>query len=287
MDTLDKKILVIGRSSFLAQRWCESSRFANNIEAIPFAELEDKVDLDRYSIAINFAQHTDSFVRLLNRSELPATKIADKLSSLEIQLIQLSSRRVYGMTKGIKVDESAALQPACLAGRNKVLAENVLKRALETRLTVLRMSNVFGLETDFSRLTFFTWILKRLVHRRSLVLDFSGRTKRDFLPVASFCKVLDQIVESPTSGTFNVGSGIGCPIKDIISKTAEGFGGAELIDEQTATFDEFTLDVRKLRKTYDLEISIESILASCYEVGRRLKSSGIADDLDRRIGRFE
>jgi UDP-glucose 4-epimerase len=72
---------------------------------------------------------------------------------------------------------------------------------------VLRFSNVYGPNCDHKR-SVVAEFLRRALRRRPLVVYGNGRQTRDFLHVADVCRAVRIALRSPSSGVFQLGTGV-------------------------------------------------------------------------------
>jgi hypothetical protein len=144
---------------------------------------------------------------------------------------------------------------------------------LGDRLLILRLTNIFGFEYGaFSRRTFMSYLLKSLKEQGRMTFDISGDSRKDFLPVANFVKIIKTILKQNVRGIYNMGSGSAIAVKELANAIALGYGNCE-IDYTGDKDDSFAVDVKKLQ---GLGITLPregEILNSFTEIGRRLKSA--------------
>jgi dTDP-4-dehydrorhamnose reductase/UDP-glucose 4-epimerase len=221
---------------------------------------------------IGFARHP-----LLGREDYdpramdPDLRLAERIAACDIDYVMLSSRKVYGPSAKA-LAETAPTAPQDLYGRHKLAAEQALRARLGPRLTILRLSNVFGYERGPARRTFMAQLLDGLAREGRIRFDMSPFTARDFLPVEACARVLAQIVAEPPGGVLNVGSGIALPAGRVALWVLEGYGRGELVIERPEERDAFVLDVGELTRGYGAPCTYDELRESCLELGRRLAS---------------
>ena len=100
--------------------------------------------------------------------------------------LMLSTRAAYGPAGADPVlREDRPPAPDRPYGASKLATERALGALLGERLTVLRLSNVFGDEAVPGRRTFVGVALATLRERGAIVLDIDPGVARDFVPVSS------------------------------------------------------------------------------------------------------
>ncbi|MGH6900338.1 MAG: NAD-dependent epimerase/dehydratase family protein [Geminicoccaceae bacterium] len=267
------RLLVVGHHSFIARHFLQACRepvIAVGHEAIARPDLLDGVDR-----IVSFARHP-----LLGRADYrPATmdpdlRLAARIAGQGIDYVMLSSRKVYAPSTGA-LAESDPVAPRDLYGRHKLAAEQALGERLGTRLTILRLANVFGDERQAGRRTFFALTLEALAREGRIRFEMSPFVMRDFLPVAACARVLAQIAAAPPGGVLpggilNVGSGIALPTGRLALWVLEGYGRGELVIESPEEKDAFVLDVGRLRARYGEPTTLAELRESCLDLGRRL-----------------
>ena len=127
--------------------------------------------------------------------------------------LMLSTRAAYGPAGADPVlREDRPPAPDRPYGASKLATERALGALLGERLTVLRLSNVFGDEAVPGRRTFVGVALATLRERGAIVLDIDPGVARDFVPVEAVADAIARVVAAPRPGVFNVGSGVGTPV---------------------------------------------------------------------------
>ena len=262
------RLLVIGRNSFIARHFLEAWErpvIAVDHEAIARPDLLDGVDR-----IISFARHP-----LLGREGYrpntmdPDLRLAERIADRDIAYVMLSSRKVYAPSARPLL-ETDPVAPPGLYGRHKLAAEEALGARLGTRLTILRLANVFGDERQAGRRTFLALSLDQLAREGRIRFDMSPFVARDFLPVQTCARLLAQIALAPPGGILNVGSGIALPTGRLALWVLEGFGRGELVIESPEERDAFVLDVGRLTRRYGPACTYEELRGRCLELGRRL-----------------
>lgn len=202
------------------------------------------------------------------------SRLAHVLKEGDCRYIMLSSRMVYGPSvhDDSSLHEVDILHPDTPYGHAKMAVEKSLLDILgPERLTVLRISNVFGFEPE--RRSFFGMAQTRLMNEGKIVYDMSPLARRDFISVRNFACALIKIASAPHPGTYNLGSGFGLETGRIAEWLIEGYGAGELVVNKFSYSDQFWLDMGLTRKAFEIPVlSPEDLHADCLECGRMLKS---------------
>jgi hypothetical protein len=262
------RLLVVGRHSFLAHHFleaCDEPPIAVGHDAIDDPNLLDGVDR-----IVSFMRHP-----LLGSDGYrpptmdPDLRLAGRIAGRDVDYVLLSSRKVYAPSAK-PLAETDATGPADRYGRHKLRLERELEARLGRRLTILRLANVFGDERAAGRRTFFARMLQGLARDGRIRIEMSPFVERDFLPAASFARLLARIAAAPPGGILNVGSGIALPTGRAALWLLEGYGRGELVTESPQAKDAFVLDVARLRSRYGEPTTLAELRETCLELGRRL-----------------
>lgn len=140
----DKKIILIGRNSFLSQNFSvflkkKKIRFFiisyNNFMKLSHKRLKNYETILNFSINKDFVQKKYA---LKNDLDL---KIAKKIKDVNVRLVVFSTSKVYKSASNIK--ETSLKNPLTNYGKNKLKSESSLKKIL-SNYVILRISNIIG-----------------------------------------------------------------------------------------------------------------------------------------------
>lgn len=194
-----------------------------------------------------------------------------------VHYVMLSSRLAYGPARGGgRLVETLACAPDRPYGVAKYTTEQSLGRALGTRLTVLRLANVFGDELRPGRQSFFAMALRTLRDEGRIVLDMSPFVERDFIPAEEVAAALVRVARAPRPGLFNLGAGHGTPTGRIAQWLIEGHGSGELVSTSPREFDPFWLDMSASGVAFGIERTPAELLRQrCQQLGERLRRGAL------------
>ncbi len=190
--------------------------------------------------------------------------------------LMLSTRAVYGPCGDDPVlREDRVPRPDRPYGVSKLATERALAALLGGRLTVLRLSNVFGDEAMPGRRTFFGVALASLRDRGAIVLDVDPAVERDFVPVEAAAGAIGRVAAAPRPGVFNIGAGVSTPVGDVARWLVEGHGGGRVEVAARRHHDAFAFDVGAAARAYGIgQVAPEAIRARCLAIGRALRRDG-------------
>ena len=265
-------ILLVGKNSFIAGHLL-SALPSGRVRAVSHDAVDAPDLLEGVGTVINAARHPASSGPDYDLDAFdPDVRLAERIGDRDIQMIMLSSRKVYAASDG-PLREDAPLGPGDAYGANKLRAEERVSDLLGDRLTLLRLANIFGDERVPGRRSFLAMLLTRLKEQNQIRYDMSPFVERDFLPVEILAGLLARIVRKPPGGVMNVGSGIALPTGRIALWIMQGFGGGELLIDSHEEKDPFVLDIGRLEACYGRPCRLGDLNARCLALGKALHQS--------------
>jgi UDP-glucose 4-epimerase len=139
------------------------------------------------------------------------------------KLVFLSSGgTVYGDIGNLDVvDETHSVRPMCSYGVSKLSIEHYLdvyKHLRGLNYVALRLSNPYGeRQSPLRALGALTVFLYRTLKRQDVEIWGDGSVTRDFIYVRDVAAAVYLATVNPISGVFNVGTGTGLSLRDILS----------------------------------------------------------------------
>ena len=167
-----------------------------------------------------------------------------------------SGGTVYGDIGSLDVvDESHAVKPMCSYGVSKLTIEHYLdvyKHLRGLDYVALRLSNPFGeRQSPLRALGALTVFLHRTLKGQNVEVWGDGGVTRDFIYVGDVASAVYLATTNPISGVFNVGTGTGLSLRDILREIAETVGREPTVDWlPSRSFDvpRIVLDATRLKK---------------------------------------
>ncbi|PCI99951.1 MAG: hypothetical protein COB14_05220 [Alphaproteobacteria bacterium] len=266
-----KHVTVIGKNSFMA-RLIREKNIGKDWLWLSHNEAMDSDEwLDNTRCVINFSYAPDLRKNKYNAALDIDTKLAKRIQASDIHYIMLSSRMVYGTQDTPLLTESLTPNPQNIYGANKhQIEQNLIEILGQPRVTILRLSNVFGFEPN--RASFFGMALTKLAQENCITYDMSPFTKRDFLSTWRFGQDLEYIAQRPTGGIFNLGSGIGLETGRIAQWLIDGYGKGSLLIKDMSIRDIFWLNMQKTRDCFRLpDYTLHDLQQDCTLCGTLMK----------------
>lgn len=183
----------------------------------------------------------------------------------EVRLFFLSSGgTVYGEPECLPIAELAPLQPRSCHGAGKAAAELFLTacRSTSASTIILRPSNIYGpgqaLRSGFGVVRN---MLDCAVEGRLFKLWGEGSPVRDYLYIDDFVDAVSRLIAAPeVSGVFNVGSGAGTSLAELIG-IVEAETGRHLCIERhpprTGEVARVVLDITALSRAVDWKPGVD------------------------------
>jgi len=146
------------------------------------------------------------------------------------KLVFLSSGgTIYGDIGDLPmVDETHAVKPICSYGVSKLTIEHYLHVYRHLRgldYVVLRLSNPYGeRQSPLRALGALTVFLHRTLKHQTVEIWGDGSVTRDFIYVGDVANAVYLATANPISGIFNVGTGTGLSLRDILSHITRAVG---------------------------------------------------------------
>lgn len=198
---------------------------------------------------------------------LPLLRLLEALSQHPPrQFIYISSGgTVYGNPTSVPVKENAPLLPISYHGAAKAAAEHFLQVYANTGypLTVLRPSNVYGPgQQGPAGFGIIKSVLQHLKSNTPMEIWGDGKALRDYIYIDDLVSAVVQCRQQNSLGTFNVGTGIGHSVNEVVA-LAELVTGRKLqIAWKTARnmdIKSIVLDCDSLKKATDWEAQVDLV----------------------------
>lgn len=172
------------------------------------------------------------------------------------KLVFLSSGgTVYGDIGNLDaVDESHAVRPMCSYGVSKLTIEHYLDVYRHLRgldYVALRLSNPYGeRQSPLRALGALTVFLHRTLKHQNVEIWGDGGVTRDFIYVGDVAEAVYAATINPISGVFNVGTGTGLSLRDILQHISRVVGiepSVTWLSSRSFDVPRIVLDAKKLR----------------------------------------
>jgi UDP-glucose 4-epimerase len=159
------------------------------------------------------------------------------------------------------VDETHAVRPMCSYGVSKLTIEHYLDVYRHLRgldYVALRLSNPYGeRQSPLRALGALTVFLHRTLKRQNVEVWGDGGVTRDFIYVGDVANAVYLATTNPVSGVFNVGTGTGLSLRDILVHITNVVGREPTVEWLASrSFDvpRIVLDASKLKKATEWRV---------------------------------
>ncbi|PVX82310.1 NAD-dependent epimerase/dehydratase family protein [Paraburkholderia unamae] len=191
-----------------------------------------------------------------------------------------SGGTVYGNPMTLPVPEGHPLNPLCSYGVVKVAVENYL--AMYSKLyglsaTVLRVANPYGMHQHRIGVQgVIPTFIGKMMRGEPIEIWGDGSVVRDYIYVEDVVSALLAAYGDRSSGTFNIGSGVGHRISDVLKvvRQTTGLEGAvRYLPQRNFDVEQIYLDIRRAREglNWKPKYSLES---GCAHYWRLIKAKG-------------
>ncbi len=192
-----------------------------------------------------------------------------------------SGGTIYGNPETIPVNEDHPLHPICSYGVVKVAVENYLhmyNHLYGLQPIALRPSNPYGSrQGHMGILGLVNTVFNKMINDLPVEIWGDGSIIRDYIYIDDLTELMMKAGHSEVIGTFNVGSGQGHSINDIIRTVSEFTGitpDVKYLDNRAFDVKEIVLDITKAKKAFDWAptTSLHDGIAMLWEWMRKIHS---------------
>lgn len=165
-----------------------------------------------------------------------------------------SGGTVYGVIEETQsVDELHPTFPICSHGISKLTIERYIHlyhHLYKIDYLILRLSNPFGEHHISDKHGFINVALKKIVHHEAIEVWGDGEVVRDYVYVKDCASIIKELLQKNISNEiFNVGSGTGLSINQILSLLEKKYGKLNVRWQEKRNFDvpKIVLNITKLQ----------------------------------------
>jgi nucleoside-diphosphate-sugar epimerase len=244
---LDKEnILVVGSNSFIGKKLV-------NFDCVSHDKFHKK-DLSKYETVINC-----SLDPLYKNSPYSETSdfdfhVGQKSIKNNCHYVMLSTSKIYGNNEVLQsYNENSTTNPFDYYSENKLITENKLLSNFKEKVTILRMSNIFGFEVY--RSSFVGYIMTQMITDRKVKLTIPENNKRDFLFIDDAVDIIEKVCYTKPNGIFNLSSNEGYDAIKVINNLIWGYCDFIRVENYNQKPDrQFIMDNTKLKNALQIDI---------------------------------
>jgi UDP-glucose 4-epimerase len=240
-------ILIIGGTGFLGLNLAKKLIKNNNV--VIYSPTADNINLDlniqkvnasitdidilcscveKANVILHFVSTTTPFSSFnnyeydLSTNVLPLIKLLDVLKSYkDKKFIYCSSGgAVYGSSMNLHFSETDVKRPITSYGLVKSIMEEYIEfyaRKYGLNYLILRPSNVYGLKTSaIGKQGIISTLIYNSILNQQTTIWSSPNNIRDYIYIDDFVDATSKLLTSASNGIYNVGSGIGFSLSNLI-----------------------------------------------------------------------
>tara|TARA_B100001121_G_scaffold226946_1_gene200223 strand:- start:2070 stop:2909 length:840 start_codon:yes stop_codon:yes gene_type:complete len=273
---MKKKIIIVGKKSFLAINLFSYLNRRSEIRHVSFKEFIKIKDLDEIDYVINCSS-TFEYVNLKYNHKYDCDyQISKKIYKYKkCKLVFLSSRKIYKPDNNIK--ENGKISPTENYSKNKYITEKKILNILKNRALVLRISNVIGLnENKRKRKLHKTFIDFFIKNTKKNIIFNNTNVYKDFLPINIFVRIVFLLIKKNKFGIFNVSMGKKVFLNDLVG-WLNHYNTSKIIvmdvpklNSRQFNKDIFYLNNNKLIKTIKIKFDLNDLKKECLRISKKL-----------------
>ena len=214
------KTIILGKRSFLSKKLAGKLQTSILLNYSDFEKFISK-NKNNFNLIINSfypsskISKIDSFNEFYEQSIGSLSYILDKVNPKTInKIIYSSSASIYGSINDLHYEKDS--NNRTLYSSAKLLNEALLNNFCQKKniqLVIARVFNMYGSNEGFSIIH---KLLGAIKNKKKIIIYNKGEAVRDFIHVDDVCEIYLKILQTKQSAIYDVGSGQGTKISDII-----------------------------------------------------------------------
>ena len=264
-----KKVLIIGKRGFIGKSLNKFLKTKHNVKLISFKEALNFKKIDKYNFVINSSINKNYIKKKYNKNFDNDLKISERINNKKTIYVFLSSRKVYKAKQNI--NEGDKLSPKSNYSKNKLMTEKILYRKFKNNLTILRISNIIGDKSKFSKNLHKTFVDIFYDKAKKGVIYDNKQNYKDFISIQKFCEIINVIIRKNLRGIYNISIGRKVFLNDVV-KWLNHFNKNKfkIVNYDKGPTGNFYLNNRKLMSKIKISNDLESLKKDCLNLSKRL-----------------
>ena len=215
------KTIILGKRSYLSNKLGLNIPFSTLYSVNEFKEFCTS-NKKRFNLIINIfypssqLSEINNYHNFFDLSVNNLSSVLDKINHKHInKIIYTSSSSVYGSINDHNYLNDANNRQ--LYSSTKLLNEITLNNYCQKnniQLIIARLFNMYGQNENFSIIH---KLIENINNKKKITIYNNGNSIRDFIHVDDVCKIYLGLLNSKKSNIYDIGSGLGIKIKDIIN----------------------------------------------------------------------
>ena len=168
------------------------------------------------------------------------------------KFIFISTNNVYGIKNNCNLfveEEVLNVDKNNKYGISKYIGEKLVSYTLQEKSCIVRIADVYGPNQNHGNLI--KGIISNIENKENLKLYGEGKRQRDYIYIDDVIQGLEFIYENNLKGVYNLGTGIGTSVKEIINivlRICQNKIGLDHIKVDKEDTSKVILNVEKLKK---------------------------------------
>jgi len=236
--------------------------------------------------------HTDSMknpfldVDINTKGQIVLLETIRKMNP-SIRIIYCSTRAVYGQSSKKIIDEEVVPNPLDIYATHKLAGEyyhRIYGRVHGLNATILRVANGYGPRAQMKAPSFgiLNWFIRLALDNSEIKIFGDGKQVRDYVYVDNITEAFLRVAarDDLKGEIFNVGSGVGIPLIDIVKNIVRIAGKGKIVHvpwpstNKKIDVGDFIADVRKITKKvgWQSKTSLEDGLTQTIQYYKKYRS---------------
>jgi dTDP-4-dehydrorhamnose reductase len=270
------KLLIIGKSSFIASNIFLNLKNKINIKKIKYSECirKDSFFFSKFDYILNCSLHKKYVIEKYKKKYDFDYNILNKITNLNINYIFLSSRKIY--RPKLNTQETDKIQPQDNYSKNKFITEKYIKKIIPNNCLILRISNVVGMRIVNNNRSHNLFLDNFILNLKNNSLLNHNNSFKDFISINQFTDIFLKIIQKNLKGVFNISLGKRVYVKEILqwlTSACKKSLKSKDFNKKTFNNDSFTLNNTKLKKILNISINKEDLKIYCLSISRKIFSA--------------
>lgn len=234
-------------------------KYGNFDEECDYVSLTAQVDIVYHLISTSNPTSANTVSEDIKQNALPTVKLLDACvkNSVRRFIFLSSGGTVYGIVKEIPIKESHERNPICVYGIHKLLIERIIEYynyqySLDYR--IIRMANPYGrYQNPTGGLGAITTFAYKMLKNEKIHVFGNGEAIRDYIYIEdAVYAIINIAVHECEEKVFNVGSGLGYSVNDILAILKKRNPNIEIeyIEKRKTDVPINILDIERYEKYY-------------------------------------
>ena len=263
------KLLIIGKNSFIGSNLYHFLKKKIFVKRISFEELKklNQKYLNSFTYICNCSISKDYHNNKYKEKNDLDLYVINKIKNLNSKFIFLSTRKVYPSKSNLS--EKSSTKPINNYSINKLISEVEVRKNLNNKYLILRISNLIGKKVDVKNNrkisnTFMDNYFKFRSKKKKII--YYENNFKDFLSIVQFNKIFYKLLNLNLFGTYNVSLGKKVYVSEILKALNKNITPTKFKIIKTRKKDSFYLNNKKLLRAIKLKITKKELLNYCYKI---------------------